>query len=438
MPQVEPIIKTKDLEIKYNEGKPNEFYATRKVSIEIYPEEYIVLFGPSGSGKSTLMYCFFGVLPHSGGDLSVAGIDPYELSPMDLVHFQRKTVGMIYQAFYLIPSITVIDNVALPRTFVGESPDVRRRKAQELLSRFGVGHIGYKWPTNISGGQSQRVSVARSLINQPNIIFADEPVGNLDTKSSNQVMSTLEDINRRDKKNIVLVSHDPALLRYAHRVIYLRDGRLERIVANPELKQIKPEKELGVKALVTEIEKLSRTYPYITQLELKAKSLVNYLTQDYNFRQLDKLEDVIKQVIEGKLSQKNLSKILSEDPDDGGLGAHPSTADNMAHNVIRLLTESRDISRFRRRVINKFSARSQTTLVKHLRKYLLKEYSGKPRDSQIELLDELIKARISGEISSEIFESRLGMKLSEGGIGFSVKSARNLARYFEKLLAQSK
>jgi ABC-type lipoprotein export system ATPase subunit len=382
------------------------------------------------------MYCFFGVLPHAGGELSVAGIDPYKLSPIELVHFQRKTVSMIYQAFYLIPSITVVDNVALPRTFVGESQAVRRKKAQDLLSRFGVGHIGDKWPTNISGGQSQRVSVSRSLINEPDIIFADEPVGNLDTKSSHQVMSTLEDINKRDKKNIILVSHDPALLRYAHRVIYLRDGRLERIVANPERKQIVPQEDKGVHDLVTEIEKLSRIYPYITQLELKAKSLVNYLTQDYNFEQLNKLETIILDTIQGKYHQKQLGKKLSESYKDGGIGAHKDTAERMAETIIKLLTDSRDIARYRRRVVNQAPVRSQRSLVRRLRKHLLAEYSGKPKAEQVKMLDEVIKARISGDISSEIFRQLLSAKVAEGGVGLSSASARNLSRYFEKLLAQ--
>jgi hypothetical protein len=154
--------------------------------------------------------------------------------------------------------------------------------------------------------------------------------------------------------------------------------------------------------------------------------------------QLDRLEDVVKNVIEGKYNQKRLAQMLSEDPREGGLGSHPDTANRLSETVMRLLSESRDIARFRRRVINKSSTRSQTSLVKRLRKYILNEYSGKPKEKQIEMLDGIVKGRISGEISSEIFEERLAVKMSEGGVGFSIKSARNLSRYFEKLLAQSK
>ena len=194
-----PIITTKDVDITYNAGKSNEYKALRNVSVDVYAREYVILFGPSGCGKSTLLYSMFGVLPPQSGKIYVKGDSVYDLSPMELVHFQRKTMGIMYQSFNIIASITVLDNFTLPLIFAGVSKVKREKKAWELLKRFGIDGVAHKVPTNLSGGQQQRVSVARSLVNDPEILIADEPVGNLDRISSEAVMNTLSDINSQDK-----------------------------------------------------------------------------------------------------------------------------------------------------------------------------------------------------------------------------------------------
>src|SRR3989344_2944822 len=161
----------------------------------------------------------------------------------------------------------------------------------ELLRRFGVAEQANKLPLNLSGGQQQRVAVARSLVGNPKILLADEPVGNLDSTSSDQVMGMLDDINKKEKKTVILITHDAKYLPYAHRVFYMSDGRCQRIVINPEKEQIfKTEK----KSIITEIEKLARIHPYLSPEELRVKSVVNYLTQEFNFDQIERLEKGIR------------------------------------------------------------------------------------------------------------------------------------------------
>ena len=188
-----PLIVARDLSIIYNQGKSNEFKALQGVNTDIYEGEYIILFGPSGCGKSTLMYAIQGSLPPGEGTLLVRGDDVYSYPPEERVYFQRHVMGIIFQQFNLIMSLSVLDNVALPMIFCDADKKTRNRRAQSLLDRFGVGHVSHKIPAMLSGGQQQRVSVARSMVNDPKIVLADEPTGNLDSVSTQQVMDKIDE-----------------------------------------------------------------------------------------------------------------------------------------------------------------------------------------------------------------------------------------------------
>ena len=196
-----PIIKTKGLKVIYNEGKPNEVRSLEGVDVSIYPQEYIIIFGPSGCGKSTLLYSISGLQRPTYGEVEVEGKKIFEMSKKEMLKLHQTGVGMIFQAFYLVPSLRVIDNVGLPKSFLGERPSVRKESAMQLLRRFSIAEQHNKFPNQLSGGQKQRVSIARSLINNPSIILADEPVGNLDSESAKNVMQILKELNEVDKKN---------------------------------------------------------------------------------------------------------------------------------------------------------------------------------------------------------------------------------------------
>jgi len=430
----EPIIKLKDLEITYNPGKSNEYKATQGVSMDIYPGEFVAFFGPSGCGKSTLFYCILGVLPPSAGELYVMGQNPYSFSPEEMVNFQTNTIGIIYQAFFLINSISVIDNVVLPQIFHGVPPAKRRRWAKELLKRFDMEKHGEKFPDNLSGGQSQRVSVARSMVNNPKILLADEPTGNLDSVSTKQVMSALEEINRVDKKTVIIITHNAAQLSYAHRVFYMKDGLLERIVPNPEKKQIaKVDKQ---KILVTEMDKLAKIYPYETPVRLKVKSLVNYLTQDINFDQILRLEDFVELMVERKICKDEFISLLNKRFHEGGLGLFPADARDMAEKVEKVLKQSEDARRFRRRFMdNNFFSR-EDLLLQRLAKYIADECGEDLDVTRKKRLKDLVYKRVAGLIGVADFENYLRVKIDDGGLGISRLRARKLTLHFEKILIQ--
>ena len=432
MPQ--PIVKLKDLEITYNLGKENEFKATRGVTMDIYPGEFVAFFGPSGCGKSTIFYSILGILEPSAGQLYVKGENPYSFSPEEIVRFQTQIIGIIYQAFYLINSISVADNVALPQIFHGVNPGKRTRWAKEVLKRFGMDQYSHKYPDNLSGGQSQRVSVARAMVNNPEIVLADEPTGNLDSVSTKQVMESLAEINAVDKKTVIMITHNAAQLSYCHRVFYMRDGKLERTVPNPDMKQIaKVDKQ---KILVTEFDQLSKIYPYDDPTTLKVKSLVNYLTQDINFFQILRLEEIIRLVVERKIDKKKFKSILMKKYSDGGIDLTEALAKTMSDKVEKILKQSKDMWRFRRRFMNNNFFSRENVLVKNLTKYIVDEYDGKLTLVQKRRIRDVVYKRISGLISRREFKDALRVPLEEGGIGFSIVASRKLTRYFEKVIIQ--
>jgi putative ABC transport system ATP-binding protein len=429
-----PIIFTDNISITYNLGQQNEFVANKGTTVEIFPEEYIILFGPSGCGKSTLLYSMFGVLPPSSGKIYVKGDSIYDFSPMEMVNFQRKTMGIMYQSFNLINSITVLDNVSLPLIFAGIPTYIREKRAMELLKRFGIDHVANKRPTLLSGGQQQRVSAARSLVNDPEILIADEPVGNLDSISAQAVMDTLETINSRDRKTVLLVTHDAKYLPYAHRVVHLKDGKMERIVANPEKKQIK--KTVPGETIITELEQIARIYPYSSPEEIRVKSIVNYLTQDLSFNQLSRVEKSVGDMISGKMNDQMFFDFLVKDIADGGVGISEESARAMESRMKKIIEQSRDIMRIRALKQKGAVISSQNEFIDRLKEYLIEENGVLLSEEQSTSLLRAISQRVQGYTKREEFKEVLGTPLEKSGVGLDVRSTHSVSRYMEKLLAQ--
>jgi len=428
-----PIIFADNIEITYNLGKENEFKANKGTTVEVFDDEYIILFGPSGCGKSTLLYCMFGVLEPSAGHMYVNGESIYNYSPMQMVYFQRKTMGIMYQSFNLINSISVMDNVALPLIFDGVPSSEREIRAMDLCRRFMIDHVAHKRPTLLSGGQQQRVSVARSLVNDPQILIADEPVGNLDSITAAQVMDTLAEINEKDKKTVILVTHDAKYLPYAHRIVYMNDGRIERIVPNPEKKQIL--KLIPGTTIVTEIEQIARIYPYDSPKELQVKSVLNYLTQDFTFDQLTKLEKMTEAVIDGRMDSSAYLRSLMADITDGGVGVPVARATQMAGRLMKIVEHARDITRYRRQRPGEITQLHAMEFINRLAEFLATELDISMDMHQKEQFEESVMQRIGGFTKKENFQEQMTLPVSSGGVGMNGKQAQDVTRLMEKLIA---
>jgi putative ABC transport system ATP-binding protein len=429
-----PLIIARDLSIIYNQGKANEFKALSGVSTDIFEGEYIILFGPSGCGKSTLMYSIQGSLPPGEGTLLVKGDDVYSYPPAERVYFQRHVMGIIFQSFNLIGSLSVLDNVALPMIFCDVDKQTRNRRAQSLLDRFGVGHVSHKIPAMLSGGQQQRVSVARSMVNDPKILLADEPTGNLDSISTQQVMDKIDEINTFDRRTIIMVSHDASHLSYAHRVYYLKDGLIVREVVNPQRKQIKPVME--GETIVTELEQLARLYPYDSVETLRVKSMVNFLTQDYTFDQIIRLEHAIDLFIQGKIDRDSFIKSLILPYEKGGVEIGIDEARRMVGVASKMMGQADDIRRFRARKDNDDIFFSQHKLAERMRDRLFGHYHITLSKAQNANMTELIADRVTGVVDRSNFNERLTKGIRSGGLALSDREADDLTRYFEKVIAQ--
>lgn len=429
-----PLIICRDLAIIYNKGKSNEFKALQGVNTDIYEGEYIILFGHSGSGKSTLMYSIQGSLPPGEGTLLIGGEDIYALPVEDRVYFQRFIMGIIFQQFNLIMSLSVLDNVALPMIFANRDKATRNRRAQSLLDRFGVGHVSHKIPAMLSGGQQQRVSVSRSMVNDPKILLADEPTGNLDSVSTQQVMDKIDEINTFDLRTIIMVSHNAAHLSYAHRVYYLKDGLIVREVVNPQRKQIKPVKE--GETIVTELEQLARLFPYDSVETLRVKSLVNFLTQDYSFSQLIRLEKAIGLFISGKIDNEAFIKTAVQKYERGGIEMPEMDARRMVKTLYKIMNQADDIRRFRKQFDKDRAFFDQHKLAERMRDHLLQAYRMKLTKKQDSNMVEIIADRVVGVSKDVDFNEMLMESVSNGGLGLSDREADDVTRYFEKLIAQ--
>ncbi|HMM31639.1 MAG TPA: ABC transporter ATP-binding protein [Clostridia bacterium] len=220
-----PVIDISDVKKTYKVGSV-EINALRGVDLTIQPGELCCIVGRSGSGKSTLLNLLAGLEPATSGKLTVAGCRLDKMSESQLIVFRQEHVGFVFQSFNLMPYYTALENVAFPLSFRGVNVAKRLKRAKEVLTAVGLEtHLKHK-PSQMSGGQQQRVGIARALVTNPDIVFADEPTGNLDSTTSDDVMHMICDIIRREGKTLVMVTHDPNVAAFADTVISLLDGRI--------------------------------------------------------------------------------------------------------------------------------------------------------------------------------------------------------------------
>ena len=208
--------------------------ALKGVDVSVMKNEYLAMMGPSGSGKSTLMNLLGCLDTPTGGAYNLNGTDVSSLKDDDLAEIRNKEIGFIFQTFNLLPRLTALENVSLPLVYAGYNSEDRKRKAQDVLEKVGLGDRLDHRPNQLSGGQRQRVAVARALVNDPSIILADEPTGNLDSKTSLDIMRLFEEIHEMGN-TLIVVTHEEEVASYAHRILRLRDGLVESDLNNENI-----------------------------------------------------------------------------------------------------------------------------------------------------------------------------------------------------------
>ncbi|HEY4326837.1 MAG TPA: ABC transporter ATP-binding protein [Mucilaginibacter sp.] len=233
---MEPLITLKDIGRKYVIGT-EIIHALKSVSLSINKGEFVALMGPSGSGKSTLMNILGCLDTPTKGEYWLNGINVSHMTDNELAEVRNQEIGFVFQTFNLLPRNTALDNVALPLVYAGISKEKRLERAKQNLINVGLGNRVDHKPNELSGGQRQRVAVARALINDPSIILADEPTGNLDTKTSIEIMGLIEDIHAKGN-TIILVTHEEDIAKHAHRIVRMRDGLIENDYANTDIQRV--------------------------------------------------------------------------------------------------------------------------------------------------------------------------------------------------------
>ena len=228
---------TRDLLKVYGSGE-TAVRALDGVSIEIARGEMVAIMGPSGSGKSTLLHLLGALETPTSGEIALAGERYDGLEDAELTRLRRDKIGFVFQFFNLLPALTAEENVLLPGLIAGRRDDATRARARDLLDRVGLSHRTDHLPSELSGGEQQRVSIARALLTEPELVLADEPTGNLDSRSSAQVLELLRDLNAAEGQTLVIVTHDPDAASTAGRVVFMRDGRLAGEVEGGSLERV--------------------------------------------------------------------------------------------------------------------------------------------------------------------------------------------------------
>lgn len=205
---------------------------TNHVNLEIHERDFTVIMGSSGSGKSTLLYLLSGLETPDDGAVMIGKVNMAGLSEKEVAHFRRKTVGFVFQAMHLVPTISVLDNITVPGRLLPHQTQALKARAHALLEKFDVDDHAFKYPSQLSGGEQQRVAIARALINKPTFLFADEPTGALNSHQSNNVLDVLTTIHQ-EKQGVVMVTHDIKAAARATRLLFLKDGQLDGELSLP-------------------------------------------------------------------------------------------------------------------------------------------------------------------------------------------------------------
>jgi putative ABC transport system ATP-binding protein len=222
--RVAEIIKVENVKKIYKMGD-NEVRALDGVSLVVEEGEFLIVMGPSGSGKTTLLHLMGCLDKPTEGEIYIASTPVSKLNDSQLAKIRNKMVGFVFQQFNLLPRLTALENVELPMIYAGVPKSARRKKAKELLELVGLGDRLHHRPTQLSGGQMQRVAIARALANDPMVLLADEPTGNLDSKSGEEILKIFSELNERGQ-TIIIVTHDPEVAKHAGRIVRMRDGKI--------------------------------------------------------------------------------------------------------------------------------------------------------------------------------------------------------------------
>jgi len=426
------IIELKSVELFYDKGTPTETHALQDINLEVHDGDFIGLFGPSGCGKSSMLYSISGIEMPTGGDLICDNKELRKLNVDELAVYRQTSVGIIFQNFNLIPSINIIDNVMLPMALMGIDWNERHEKAKRILSRLGMEKFAKRFAHELSGGQQQRVGIARALANDPPIILADEPVGSLDSVNANNVLDFLKELNEKDKRTIVLVTHEAWSLRDAHKVYYMKDGQITKtggkVGPHGEHKQEEPDKPRRLT-----VETYRNVYPEYSEERLNAKALASLFLRGYRDEEFDRFEIFLENLLAEKINLEEFADLLYTPWRDGGLGLRRNQVNQITGMIGSAVKERTHLAQ----IYDKLEGDSSTPLNREVERLI----GWMEKSSQVKFatvlkrrLGDAIKLRLRHDYSSADFAGFLNTPIKVGGMGLRLEKSRVIATKLDTIL----
>lgn len=421
------IIKFDNVNFFYDKGKPSETQALKDVNLSIKKGEYVAFFGPSGCGKSTLLYTIAGIEQANLGKILINDKDLNEFTKQELAVYRQIGVGIIFQNFNLIPSISVWENIALPMAFLGISFDARKRRAMAIIERLGLDGLAYRYPHELSGGQQQRVGIARAMANNPPIILADEPLGNLDSANANKVLDFLRELNQKDGQTIIMVTHEAWSLRDVNRIFYMRDGIITRV-------ESKGQEEEAVKKGASSYY-YKKLFPELPANETSAKTIAHYILRGYSEEEIKRLEYFLAQLLNRKIDIDIFKAVLDRPFKEGGVGLWKQKAEKLALEVQEMIKREEGIKGLFERISSNPNA-SFKSEIEDIQNWLTSEMKGKLTAYQKIQICEIIEERLRNIINSDHFFKILNLSMSKGGVGLKIGTSLKMKDKLESILGQ--
>lgn len=428
MDEKKTIITMKNVELWYDQGTPMEVHALKNVTLDIEKGDYVSFFGPSGCGKTTMLYAIAGIDKYQTGEVTINGLNMTGLTKYDLALFRQKGIGIVFQQFNLIPSLSVLQNVALPMAFLGVPREKAEDNARRLLERLNLTPYAHRYPFELSGGQQQRVGIARALANDPPVIIADEPLGNLDSTNAQKVLEFLKELNEKDGRTIIMVTHEAWSLRDVKTIFYMKDGTITGTekTANSTIEE-------SLKKHLTE--QLGGSKDEDASTKITTKVLANFLLRGYSFDEIQAFEVVLNDRFSGKIDSKEFYIRIHKPIASGGCGLWKQKAKRIVSYIDRIVEMKKGIHEVIERLDQEpeISIHDETCAV---RNWLLEtDESPKIDQDQIQAFDNAISDRMRGFVTAEQFIGILAMEQSKSGVGLSIHHAKLLSERLEGFLS---
>ncbi|MBI2450780.1 MAG: ATP-binding cassette domain-containing protein [Parcubacteria group bacterium] len=420
---MDSIIKIQNINLWYDKGKPSETQALKDINLEIEKGEYVAFFGPSGSGKTSLLYLIAGIDQPQEGKIYINNKDITSVSKKEAAIYRQIGVGIIFQQFNLIPSLTVLANVALPMAFLGISEDKRKIETLKLLERLGIKEMANRYPFELSGGQQQRVGIARALANNPPIILADEPLGNLDSDNAKRVLEFLKELNKKDGRTIIMVTHEAWSLKDVKRIFYLKDGVVTK-TENPTPKTVAESLSHHLYQELT---------PELTSVEVSAQSLAQLFMRGYSIEEIKRFEFFLLERLKNHIDSDIFRRVLDRPFKQNGVGLWRQKAERISRFIDDIIQKRKEI----KKVYEELEYNLESPIrdeVEKIRMWLIEDYHGKLSELQNHRLNELIAERLKSIITPERFKKIANKSKKEYGVGLSFRSTQKISEKLEAIL----